>query len=247
MTRCRAASPPSLSYNDLGLKKAATIHDGSVYAQGLVNAFAENFKALGGEIVSEQAVNTGDTDMRPVLTTIASASPELIYYPISSPRAASSLPRPRKCPACENVELMGADGLFTPDFVNAAGEAAKGMYLSSPDFGAFGRGYQDFLKKHEAKYGEPPLSTYHAHAYDATMMIAAAVKQVAQQDGDTLVIPKQALRDAIAATKDFKGLTGNLTCDPNGDCADPKIAVYEITDPTVWNPTVTSPIKVYPK
>ncbi len=62
-----------------------------------------------------------------------------------------------------------------------------------------------------------------------------------------MIIPKQALRDAIAATKDFKGLTGNLTCDPNGDCADPKIAVYEITDPSVWDPTVTSPIKVYPK
>jgi branched-chain amino acid transport system substrate-binding protein len=78
-------------------------------------------------------------------------------------------------------------------------------------------------------------------------MIAAAVKQVATQDGDTVIIGKQALRDAIAATKDFSGLTGNLTCDSNGDCADPKIAVYEISDPSVWEPTVTSPIKVYPK
>ena len=68
-------------YNELGLKKAATIHDGSVYAQGLVNAFAENFKALGGEIVSEQAVNVGDTDMRPVLTTIAAAGPEVDLLP----------------------------------------------------------------------------------------------------------------------------------------------------------------------
>jgi branched-chain amino acid transport system substrate-binding protein len=40
-------------------------------------------------------------------------------------------------------------------------------------------------------------------------------------------VQKQALRDAIAATKDFKGVTGNLTCDPNGDCADPKIAIYQ--------------------
>ena len=68
-----------------------------------------------------------------------------------------------------------------------------------------------------------------------------------EQDGDTLVIGKQALRDAIAATKDFKGLTGNITCGPNGDCADPKIAVYEVTDATAWNPNVTSPMKIYPK
>ena len=234
-------------YNDLGLKKAATIHDGSVYAQGLVTAFAENFKALGGEIVSEQAVNVGDTDMRPVLTTVAAAGPELIYYPIFIAEGGFVTAQAKEVPGLENVKLMGADGLFSPDFVNAAGDAAKGMYLSSPDFGAFGDQYQEFVKKYQEKYGEPPLSTYHAHAYDATSMIVAAVKQVATQDGDSLVIGKQALRDVIAATKDFKGLTGNLTCDPNGDCADPKIAVYEITDPSVWDPTVTSPIKVYPK
>jgi branched-chain amino acid transport system substrate-binding protein len=142
---------------------------------------------------------------------------------------------------------MGADGLFSPDFINAAGDAAKGMYLSSPDFGAFGDAYQEFVAKYQEKYGEPPLSTYHAHAYDATSMIVNAVQQVATDDNGTLIIPKQALRDAIGATAEFQGLTGSLTCDPNGDCADPKIAVYEVTDPSVWEPTVTSPIKVYPK
>jgi branched-chain amino acid transport system substrate-binding protein len=234
-------------YNELGLTKAATIHDGSVYAQGLVNAFAENYKALGGEIVSEQAVNVGDTDMRPVLTTVAAAGPQAIYYPIFIAEGGFVTAQAQEVPGLEEVVLMGADGLFSPDFVNAAGDAAQGMYLSSPDFGAFGDAYGEFVAKYQEKYGEPPLSTYHAHAYDATSMIVAALQQVAQQDGDTVIIPKQALRDAIAATAGFQGLTGSLTCDPNGDCADPKIAVYEITDPAVWEPTVTSPIKVYPQ
>ncbi len=233
-------------FNKLGLKKAATIHDGSVYAQGLVNAFAENFKALGGEIVSEQAVNTGDTDMRPVLTTIASAAPEAIYYPIFIAEGGFVTAQAGEVPGLESVVLMGADGLFSPDFVNAAGAAAEGMYLSSPDFSAFGEGYQDFLQKYQDAYGEPPLSTYHAHAYDATMLFIEAIKQIGVQDGDTLYIGRQALRDALAATKDFKGLTGNLTCDPNGDCADPVIAVYEIVDPSAWDPNVISPMKVYP-
>ena len=234
-------------YNELGLKKAATVHDGSLYAVGLATAFADNFKKLGGEIVSEQAVNVGDTDMRPVLTTIAAAAPEFIYYPIFTAEAGFITSQAKEVPGLENVKLGAADGSFSQDFVNAAGEAAKGMYLSSPDFSAFGDQYQEFLKKHEAKYGEPPLSAFHAHAYDATNVIAAAIQKVAVQNGDTLVIGKQALRDAIAATKDFKGLTGNITCGPTGDCADPKIAVYEVTDTTAWNPNVTSPMKVYPK
>ena len=91
------------------------------------------------------------------------------------------------------------------------------------------------------------MSAFHAHAYDATNVIAAAIEKVAVQNGDTLIIGKQALRDAIGATKDFQGLTGNITCGPTGDCADPKIAVYEVTDTTAWNPNVTSPMKVYPK
>jgi branched-chain amino acid transport system substrate-binding protein len=234
-------------FNELGLTKAATVHDGSVYAQGLVNAFAENFKGLGGEVVSEQAVNVGDTDMRPVLTTIASAAPEAIYYPIFIAEGGFVTAQAKEVPGMENVVLIGADGLYSPDFLNAAGPAAEGMYLSSPDFGAFGDAYQEFLAKHEANYGEPPLSIYHAHAYDATRLIADAIGKVAIQDGDTLYIPKGALRDALAATKDFQGLTGNLTCDPTGDCADPRIAVYQIVDVADWNPGVTSPIKVYPQ
>jgi branched-chain amino acid transport system substrate-binding protein len=61
-------------------------------------------------------------------------------------------------------------------------------------------------------------------------IVLAAIEKVAVKDPDnTLHIGRQALRDAVAATKDFKGLTGNLTCDANGDCADPHIAIYQIT------------------
>jgi len=234
-------------YNELKLTKAATIHDGSVYAQGLVNAFTENFEKLGGKVVSAQAVNAGDTDMRPVLTTIAAAGPEIVYYPIFVAEGGFITSQIREVPGLETVKTMGSDGIFSPDFIKAAGENVVGMYLSSPDFSAFGDAYQTFLKEHQAKYGEPPVSAFHAHAYDATNVFAAAIQKVAVQDGDKLYIPRTALRDTIAATKDFKGLTGNITCDPNGDCADPKIAVYEVKSATDWNPNVTSPMKIYPK
>ena len=234
-------------FNELGLTKAATIHDGSLYAVGLATAFADAYKELGGEIVSEQAVNVGDTDMRPVLTTIAAAAPEFIYLPIFTAEAGFVVSQSKEVPGLEAVKLMSADGSFSQDFVNAAGDAALGMYLSSPDFSAFGDAYQGFLTKHEEKFGEPPLSAFHAHAYDALNVIATSVEAVAVQDGDTLIIGKQALRDAIAATSGFQGLTGNITCDPNGDCADPKIAVYEVTDVGAWNPNVTSPMKIYPQ
>ena len=104
------------------------------------------------------------------------------------------------------------------------------MYLSSPNFSAFQDAYADFLTKHEAKYGEAPLSAFHAHAYDGANILFKAIEAVAVDNGDgSLSIPKGALRAAVFSTKDHAGLTGTLSCSPTGDCGAPLIAVYEIT------------------
>ena len=248
----QGAVAAEFAYNKMGVKTAATIHDGSLYADQLQQVFAARFKELGGTITAQEAVAPTDTDMTPVLTKIAAGKPEFIYYPIFVAAGGFVTSQARQTPGLETTPLMGADGMFSPDFLKAAGEAAKGMYHSSPDFSAFGSGYADFLAKHQAKYGEKPLSAFHAHAYDAASMIFAAIEKVAVKDADgTLHIPRQALRDALFATKDFKGLTGNLTCTATGDCADPKIAVYQTqnADPASWNPGAaadSNPKKIYP-
>jgi len=218
-------------YNELGLRKAATIHDGSSYAQALQQVFADEFTKLGGTITKQEAVSTGQTDMKPVLTAIAATSPEFIYYPYFVAEGGYTTAQIKEVPGLENVKTMGADGQFTADFVKAAGAAAAGHYLSSPDFTAFGAKYQDLVAKIQSKFGHAPLSIYHAHAYDGASMLMAAIEKVAVQGADgTLYIPKGALRDALFATKDFQGLTGTLTCTPTGDCGAPVMAVYQITD-----------------
>jgi len=250
--KVQGAVAAEFAYNFLKVTKAATVHDGSLYAQSLQQVFVDRFKELGGEIVAQEAVQPTDTDMRPVLTTIAAANPELIYYPIFIAAGGFITAQAKEVAGLEGVNLMGADGMFSPDFLKAAGEAAVGMYHSSPDFSAFEAGYKDFLDKHLTKYGEKPLSAFHAHGYDAANIIFAAIEKVAVKDADgTLHIPRQALRDAMFATKDFKGLTGTLTCTPTGDCSDPKIAVYQTNnaDPASWNPGAaadSNPKKIYP-
>lgn len=240
------------AYNELGVRKAATIHDGSAYAQALQQVFADNFTALGGEIVAQEAVAKDATDMRPVLTSIASKSPEFIYYPVFVAAGGYLTAQVREIAGLENVKLAGSDGIFTADFLKAAGPNVQGFYLSSPDFSAFTGDYAGFIAKHEAKYGGATLSTFHAHAYDATNIIFAALEKVAVvQDDGTIYVPRQALRDAIYATKDFKGITGTLSCSPSGDCGAPVIAIYEVVnaDPASWNPadpTNPNPKKVYP-
>lgn len=226
--KVQGAVAAEFAYKRLAVKRAATIHDGSPYSEQLQAVFAATFKRLGGTITSQEAVAPTDTDMRPVLTKIATGKPEFIYYPVFIAAGGHITRQAKEVAGLEKVYLMGADGMFSPDFYKAAGEAAIGMFHSSPDFSAFAGGYRSFLEKHQTKYGEKPLSVFHAHAYDAAMIIFAAIEKVAKKAPDgTLYIGRQALRDALYATKGFKGLTGTLNCDVYGDCADPRIAVYQ--------------------
>jgi branched-chain amino acid transport system substrate-binding protein len=228
--KVQGAVAAEFAYKKLVVKRAATIHDGSPYSEQLQAVFAATFKRMGGTITSQEAVAPTDTDMRPVLTKIATGKPEFIYYPVFIAAGGHITRQAKEVAGLEKVYLMGADGVFSPDFYKAAGEAAMNMFHSSPDFSAFAGGYKSFLEKHQKKYGEKPLSVFHAHAYDATMMIFGAIEKVAKKAPDgTLYIGRQALRDALYATKGFKGLTGTLSCDAYGDCADPRIAVYQTT------------------
>jgi len=220
-------------YNQKGLKKAATIHDGSVYAEQLAQVFAATFKKLGGTITSMEAISPNDTDMRPVLTKIATGKPDIIYYPIFIAEGGFITRQAKEVSGLEKTVLMGADGMFSPDFYKAAGTAAIGMYHSSPDFSAFASGYKNFLQTHQKKYGEKPIAPFHGHAYDATMIILKAIDKVSVKEGGNLYIGRKALRDAMYATENYQGLTGTLNCNQYGDCADPKIAIYQTAEENV--------------
>lgn len=229
--KLQGAAVAEFAFNELGLTTAATVHDGSPYAEGLAGAFADSFKALGGTITSTDAIQAGDTDFSGVLTTIKAGEPQMLYFPIFVAEGAL-LAKQAKDALGSEVVLAGSDGLWSPDFYSAVGD---GIYLSGPDVSAFAGDaalYSDvFLPRYKEKYGSDPLSAFHAHAWDATNIVLAAIEAVAIESGDTLYIPRTALRDAIGATTDFAGITGNLTCNATGDCQpSATIAVFQVAD-----------------
>ncbi|MGA2502724.1 MAG: branched-chain amino acid ABC transporter substrate-binding protein [Anaerolineales bacterium] len=245
--KIQGAAAADFAYNFLNIRKAATIHDGSLYADSLQQVFADNFKQDGGTITLQTSVTVGQTDMSSVLASVASGSPELIYFPIFLPEGAFLIDQAKTTPGLENTKLMGADGLYSPDVMKTAGAAVEGFMVSSPL--VQGAAYDAFVAKYVTKFGEQPINIFHAHAYDAFNIVAAAIQKVAVVESDgTIYIPRQGLRDAVAATKDFQGLTGVLTCSASGDCANPVIGVYvyhagqyppELIWPTKYLPTPT--------
>ncbi len=245
--KVQGAAVADYVYNTLKFTKAATIHDGSLYASSLVAVFQQDFKQYGGTITDATSVDPNATDMSSVLAAIATGSPQVIYFPIFLPAGAFLIDQAKTTTGLENVQLMGSDGLYSPDVMKTAGAAVEGFEVSSPL--VQGAAYDAFVVKYKAKFGELPINIFHAHAYDAMNILFAAITKVAVQEKDgTIYIPRQALRDAVTATKDYVGLTGVLTCNPDGDCANPIIGVYkyhagqyppELIWPTKYIPTPT--------
>jgi branched-chain amino acid transport system substrate-binding protein len=237
----QGAVAAQFAFNELGLTRLATIHDGSPYAEGLQGVMADTWAELGGEVVFQGAVNVGDTDMSSILTEIAAAEPDIIYYPIFEPEGPFITAQSKDIPGLEDVVLMGADGLFSDTFPEGTGDAVVGVYLSGPYVS--GDAYAEFLEAWTDIVGGVPPSGFHAHAYDATNILMDAIETVAQVGDDgTLLVGRQALRDYLDGVADYQGLTGNLACNETGDCATgDALGIFQITQAELdgaWPPAV---------
>jgi branched-chain amino acid transport system substrate-binding protein len=215
----QGAAMADFASSELQAESAATIHDGSPYAEGLANVFAEQFQEAGGEVTAQEAVQVGDRDMRPVLTSIAADTPDLIYFPVFVAEGGAITSQAREITELGETDLAGADGMLTEDWIQAAGARnAEGVYLSGPDLEFSGGFYEeDFLPAYEEDFGEP-TSVFHAHAFDATNILLDAIETVAITEEGTTFIPRTALKDEMFATSGYEGIIGELTCDENGDC-----------------------------
>jgi branched-chain amino acid transport system substrate-binding protein len=174
------------------------------YSVGLTQFFKEYFSKNGGTIVGEQTYGSGDKDFKAQLTAIKGFGPDAIFA--SGYYNETGLIARQSHELGLTVPLLGGDGWDSPSLVEVAGKAIEGSFFSnhfsnedtSPKI-------QEFVKKFKAKTGTIP-DAMAALGYDSAMLLADAIKRAGTTEG-------KALRDAIAATKDFDGITGKITLD----------------------------------
>jgi branched-chain amino acid transport system substrate-binding protein len=210
---------------------------------------AQNFEKLGGKVISTEAIQSTDVDMHPLLTRIATERPDVVYMPLFIAAATQIVRQAKEVPGMEHVTLIGSSALMAPDFLQAARDAAVGFRFTYPDESAeaMGKNYSKFVQEYTKAFGEAPISGFHANAYDAATLAFKAIEKVAKTDKEgNLYIGRKALRDAVYATK-FEGISGPIACDPHGECATFKPAVYEFTnaDPKSFKIGV-NPRKIWP-
>lgn len=194
------------AHDSLHAKRIALLTSaGAPYSVGLSNVLRERFTAQGGEIVAEQKYAEGDKDFRAQLTAIRTTRPDVVAATGYYTEAALICRQARSLGL--NVPVIGGDGWEAPQLVELGGKAVEGTYYSTY-FSADNTApeVRDFVRRYQARWNGEKPEAVSALGYDAVRLIAAAITQVG-----TTEAPK--LRDAIATTKNFPGVTGRTTID----------------------------------
>lgn len=214
----------------LGLAQVAVLRDvRNDYSVGLADHFGAAFTELGGRILADQSYSSQDIDFKAQLTALRSTRPQAIFVPGYYTDVGLIARQARELGI--DVPLLGGDGWDSSRLFEIGGEAIEGSYFSNhhslddPD-----PRVQRFVAAYRAAYGERP-DAIAALAYDAAMLAADAIRRAGSLDG-------AAIRDALAGTKEFPGVTGAITIDPDRNARKPAVVLQVKGGKAVYTATV---------
>jgi branched-chain amino acid transport system substrate-binding protein len=204
----------------LKMTKAALLVDvKSDYSTGLAGTFEKTFVANGGKIVGKQSYAKGDSDFRAQLTTLKGTTPEVLFVPGYYSDIGQIAIQARDLGM--NMPLAGGDGWESPKLIEIGGKALEGcLYSNHYHVDDPAPAVREFVQKYQARFGAQPDSLA-ALGYDSARVLADAIKRSGTTDGAKL-------RDAIASTKNFTGVTGMINLGPDRNPIGKKLVVLEI-------------------
>jgi len=199
-----------------GKKKVAVLYVNNDWGAGLKGSFTTQLKKLGAVVAIEEPSNPEDKDFRTQLAKIKGASPEALVLFLHPQEAIHAIRQIREMKL--EVALYGGDTFSDASICEKIPSLAEGIVFalpakpSSPEF-------QAFAKKYEAKFGEKP-DINAAVGYDSVKLVAAVMDKV----GTT----GEAIRQELAATKGYRGASGEVSFDANGDVVSKQFDVLVI-------------------
>lgn len=212
------------AHETLKAKSAALLVDqAQAYAVGLAEQFEKNFVALGGKVATRQTYTGGASDFTAQLTSIRSSKPDVIYIPGYYTDVGNIALQARKLGLTQ--PLLGGDGWDSAELSRIAKDAIEGSHYTNhyapdqPDARVV-----QFIKDYRAEYGGQTPDGLAALGYDAAKILADAITRAGTTDG-----PK--LRDAIAGTKGFPAVTGEITINASRDAVKSAVVVEMAGDP----------------
>lgn len=196
----------NFAYDDLNLNSAAILFDNtSDYAKGLMKSFKETYQSSGGDILVEEAYQSKETDFKAVLTNIKAANPQVIYVPGYYEEVGLIVKQARELGL--DVPILGGDGYDSPKIAEIADAKSLEKVYYTNHYSPMDAAPEvvEFREAFTAKYGKD-ADAFNALGYDLAYFLVDAINKAGKAE-------REAIKDALAATKDFKGVTGSLSID----------------------------------
>ena len=217
--------------NTLKAKTAAILLDtNSDYSRGLGQFFEENFTKLGGKVIQTQSYTQTDQDFSGQLTAIRSVNPDVIFLPgyygqvgvISKQSKQLGIKAP----------LLGGDGWDAPQLWQLGGEALNGSYMANHySIDDPSPAVKKFVADFKTRYSNTAPDAIAALAYDAMRVLGDAVRRAGTTDGAKL-------RDAIAQTSNFQGVTGNISINAERNAVKPAVVFLLENGKSIYKETI---------
>jgi branched-chain amino acid transport system substrate-binding protein len=214
----------------LGVKTVYIVNSNTAYGKGVAEFFRQAAEARGITVLGFESTEE-KSNFDAVLTPIKAQNPDLVYW--GGEITGANFLKQMRDKGIKAV-FAGPDGLDDPDFAKITGDAGVGAYFTTVAGPAEGfPKAKDFVTAYTTKYGKAP-PPYAAQAYDAAHIVLNAIEKVAK---DTGALPtRKDVAAAVRATKDFEGLTSNITFDVKGDPLKAAYYLVKVTsaDPLAW-------------
>ncbi len=219
------------AFDKLKFKTVYVLDDQETYGQGISNNFAKEFAKKGGTVVdgNSHGVPKGTTDFKSILDTIAAAKPDFVYYGGTTSNGIGLFRKQMK-DKLPSMVLFGGDGIVEKQFLDDGGDNANGAYgtVAAVDATKLPEA-KAFIDAYNAHGFKEALGAYSANSYEAANIIIASIKASASKWSDSdAAANREAVRAAIAATKDYHGVIGVTGFDTNGDTTNKIISIYEV-------------------
>jgi branched-chain amino acid transport system substrate-binding protein len=209
----------------MGVKKVYILNDQELYGKGIADVFEATAKKIGLDIVANEGIDWKQPDQKPVLTKVRASGADLVYLGGVIETGAQVVIRQMKEVGltAPRTRFMGPDGLLEEELLKGAtcdAALATDMritFAGLPFEKMRGVGAKTY-ETYKAKYSKEPTS-YALYAVEGTRVIIDAIKRAAPQieKAKDPTEKREAVRKAIASTKNFEGINGKWSFDENGD------------------------------
>ncbi|MFW6338909.1 MAG: ABC transporter substrate-binding protein [Alkalispirochaetaceae bacterium] len=196
------------AYEEIGIREIAVLYLNNDWGIDTAEYFSEAFEELGGDVVATESYFDGESDFTAALSSLRDSDADgLFIASFYNDGAAINIQKDR---LGWDVPVLGPTSLYSPQLIELGGDAVEGLYTGTgfftPDPDPQVRRYVEaFEEAYDA------LPNFHAAlAYDSMMLLADAIERAGTTESE-------AIRDALAETEDFPGLTGDITFTPKGD------------------------------